>query len=149
MIRVGKIHGPEIGSCSAVLWNPILPSIACPQYCAEFTDRRPGIGIGKGDTQEGVGRRARLANPRPASVSCVEDSSRVANSSSVVYIAKGNVLQRKHRNRAGLTNPTGASISGMNDSAQGTNCPASIRADQIMDQGVRLPYLKFPRNPTN
>ncbi len=27
--------------------------------------------------------------------------------------------------------------------------PAAIRADQIVLQGVRLPYLKFPSNPTN
>lgn len=27
--------------------------------------------------------------------------------------------------------------------------PASMRADQILISGVRLPYLKFPRNPTN
>jgi uncharacterized protein GlcG (DUF336 family) len=27
--------------------------------------------------------------------------------------------------------------------------PANIRADQVMDEGVRLPYFKFPRNPTN
>lgn len=27
--------------------------------------------------------------------------------------------------------------------------PASMRADQIVINGVRLPYLKFPRNPTN
>jgi uncharacterized protein GlcG (DUF336 family) len=26
--------------------------------------------------------------------------------------------------------------------------PASIHADQIIDQGVRLPYIKFPQNPT-
>jgi len=32
---------------------------------------------------------------------------------------------------------------------KGFEAPASIRADQIMDQGVRLPYFKFPRNPTN
>jgi uncharacterized protein GlcG (DUF336 family) len=31
----------------------------------------------------------------------------------------------------------------------GLEAPAGIRADQIMDQGVRLPYFKFPRNPTN
>ena len=31
----------------------------------------------------------------------------------------------------------------------GFEAPAGIRADQIMDQGVRLPYFKFPRNPTN
>ena len=33
--------------------------------------------------------------------------------------------------------------------SQGFEAPTSIRADQIMDQGVRLPYFKFPRNPTN
>jgi len=34
--------------------------------------------------------------------------------------------------------------------AGGANFPAplSIRADQIIDQGVRLPYSKFPQNPT-
>ena len=26
--------------------------------------------------------------------------------------------------------------------------PTAIRADQIIDQGVRLPYIKFPQNPT-
>ncbi|MBI3665839.1 MAG: heme-binding protein [Acidobacteria bacterium] len=32
--------------------------------------------------------------------------------------------------------------------AQGLDAPESIRADQIIIRGVRLPYLKFPRNPT-
>ena len=32
--------------------------------------------------------------------------------------------------------------------AAGFEAPPSIRADQIIDKGVRLPYLKFPRNPT-
>jgi uncharacterized protein GlcG (DUF336 family) len=32
---------------------------------------------------------------------------------------------------------------------KGFEAPANIRADQIMDQSVRLPYFKFPRNPTN
>ena len=32
--------------------------------------------------------------------------------------------------------------------AAGFEAPAKIRADQIIDQGVRLPYLKFPQNPT-
>jgi uncharacterized protein GlcG (DUF336 family) len=32
--------------------------------------------------------------------------------------------------------------------AQGWEPPASMRADQIVISGVRLPYLKFPRNPT-
>jgi len=31
----------------------------------------------------------------------------------------------------------------------GFEAPANIRADQIIDQGVRLPYFKFPRSPTN
>jgi len=31
---------------------------------------------------------------------------------------------------------------------QGFEAPSNIRADQIIDQGVRLPYFKFPRNPT-
>jgi len=26
--------------------------------------------------------------------------------------------------------------------------PTNIRADQIIDQDVRLPYIKFPQNPT-
>lgn len=33
--------------------------------------------------------------------------------------------------------------------AAGFEPPAFIRADQIMVNGVRLPYLKFPRNPTD
>ena len=32
---------------------------------------------------------------------------------------------------------------------KGFEAPTNIRADQIMDEGVRLPYFKFPRNPTN
>jgi uncharacterized protein GlcG (DUF336 family) len=32
--------------------------------------------------------------------------------------------------------------------AKGFEPPANIRADQILIRGVRLPYLKFPRNPT-
>jgi len=33
--------------------------------------------------------------------------------------------------------------------AAGFEAPADIRADQIMIDGVRLPFLKFPRNPTD
>ena len=33
--------------------------------------------------------------------------------------------------------------------AAGFEAAPSIRADQIIDQGVRLPYLKFPRNPVD
>jgi len=32
--------------------------------------------------------------------------------------------------------------------AAGYEAPTNIRADQIIDAGVRLPYLKFPRDPT-
>jgi uncharacterized protein GlcG (DUF336 family) len=32
--------------------------------------------------------------------------------------------------------------------AQGFEAPAAIRADQIILRGTRLPYQKFPRNPT-
>ena len=31
----------------------------------------------------------------------------------------------------------------------GFEAPTAIRADQVIVQGVRLPYLKFPTNPTN
>jgi hypothetical protein len=33
--------------------------------------------------------------------------------------------------------------------ARGFEAPAAIRADQVSVRGVRLPYLKFPRNPTD
>ena len=36
-----------------------------------------------------------------------------------------------------------------NGGGAGFEAPTNIRADQIMVQGVRLPYFKFPRNPTN
>jgi len=36
-----------------------------------------------------------------------------------------------------------------NGGTKGFEAPTNIRADQVMDQGVRLPYFKFPRNPTN
>lgn len=36
-----------------------------------------------------------------------------------------------------------------NGGTKGFEAPANIRADQIMVQGVRLPYFKFPRNPTD
>jgi uncharacterized protein GlcG (DUF336 family) len=36
-----------------------------------------------------------------------------------------------------------------NGGTAGFEAPPNIRADQIMDQGVRLPYFKFPRNPTD
>jgi uncharacterized protein GlcG (DUF336 family) len=36
-----------------------------------------------------------------------------------------------------------------NGGTKGFEAPASIRADQISINGVRLPYFKFPRNPTD
>jgi uncharacterized protein GlcG (DUF336 family) len=36
-----------------------------------------------------------------------------------------------------------------NGGTAGFEAPANIRADQITNQGVRLPYFKFPRNPTD
>jgi hypothetical protein len=33
--------------------------------------------------------------------------------------------------------------------AAGFEAPTNIQADQIIDEDVRLPYLKFPRNPTD
>ena len=35
-----------------------------------------------------------------------------------------------------------------NGGANGFEAPANIRADQVIIDGIRLPYLKFPRNPT-
>ncbi len=35
-----------------------------------------------------------------------------------------------------------------NGGAKGFDAPDNIRADQVIVDGVRLPYLKFPRNPT-
>ena len=36
-----------------------------------------------------------------------------------------------------------------NGGTKGFEAPTAIRADQIMIDGVRLPYFKFPRNPTD
>jgi uncharacterized protein GlcG (DUF336 family) len=36
-----------------------------------------------------------------------------------------------------------------NAAAQGFEAPTNIRADQVIIDTVRLPYLKFPRSPTN
>ena len=33
--------------------------------------------------------------------------------------------------------------------AAGFEAPAAMRADRVIDQGVRLPYIKFPRNPVD
>lgn len=36
-----------------------------------------------------------------------------------------------------------------NGGTSGFEAPLAIRADQIIDRSVRLPYMKFPRNPTD
>jgi len=36
-----------------------------------------------------------------------------------------------------------------NAGAAAFQAPPRVRADRVMDEGVRLPYLKFPRNPTD
>jgi hypothetical protein len=36
-----------------------------------------------------------------------------------------------------------------NGGASAFQAPPRVRADRVMDEGVRLPYLKFPRNPTD
>ena len=36
-----------------------------------------------------------------------------------------------------------------NAGTKGFEAPDSIRADQVSVAGVRLPYFKFPRNPTD
>jgi uncharacterized protein GlcG (DUF336 family) len=36
-----------------------------------------------------------------------------------------------------------------NGGTAGFEAPTNIRADQVMDEGVRLPYFKFPRNATD
>jgi len=36
-----------------------------------------------------------------------------------------------------------------NGGTAGFEAPPNIRADQVIDRGVRLPYMKFPRNPTD
>jgi len=36
-----------------------------------------------------------------------------------------------------------------NAGSAGFEAPTAIRADQVFVRGVRLPYLKFPRNPTD
>lgn len=75
-----------------------------------------------------------------------------ANKSGIVFFPGSTGLYRNGTLVGGL----GVSGDGVdeddyvtNGGAAGFQAPTSIRADQIMDQGVRLPYFKFPRNPTN
>ncbi len=75
-----------------------------------------------------------------------------SNKSGIVFFPGSAGLFRNGRLAGGL----GVSGDGVdqddyvtNGGTQGFEAPTNARADQIMDQGVRLPYFKFPRNPTN
>ncbi len=48
----------------------------------------------------------------------------------------------------GASEMTGTDSSDPNQTGQGFEAPTAIRADQIVIDNVRLPYIKFPRNPT-
>src|SRR5579863_5150501 len=74
------------------------------------------------------------------------------NQSGVVFFPGSVPLYRN----GGLVGGLGVSGDGVdqddfvaNGGSAGFEAPAAIRADQIVVQGVRLPYLKFPSNPTN
>jgi len=75
-----------------------------------------------------------------------------SNKSGIVFFPGSAGLFRNGRLAGGL----GVSGDGVdqddyvtNGGTKGFEAPTNARADQIMDQGVRLPYFKFPRNPTN
>ena len=75
-----------------------------------------------------------------------------SNKSGVIFFPGSSGLFRKGALAGGL----GVSGDGVDQDdyvtsggTKGFEAPTNIRADQIMDQGVRLPYFKFPRNPTN
>ena len=75
-----------------------------------------------------------------------------ANQSGIVFFPGSAGLYRNGTLVGGL----GVSGDGVDEDDYVTNggtlgfeAPTGIRADQITDEGVRLPYFKFPRNPTN
>jgi len=75
-----------------------------------------------------------------------------SNKSGIVFFPGGTGLYRNGTLVGGL----GVSGDGVdeddyvtNGGAAGFQAPANIRADQVIDEGVRLPYFKFPRNPTD
>ena len=74
------------------------------------------------------------------------------NKSGIVFFPGGAGLYRKGVLVGGL----GVSGDGVdeddyvtNGGTMGFEAPTNIRADQILINGVRLPYFKFPRNPTD
>src|ERR1700674_1971572 len=75
-----------------------------------------------------------------------------SNKSGIVFFAGSACLFRNGALAGGL----GVSGDGVDQDdyvtsggTKGFEAPTNVRADQITDQGVRLPYFKFPRNPTN
>jgi uncharacterized protein GlcG (DUF336 family) len=75
-----------------------------------------------------------------------------ANKSGIVFFPGSSGLYRNGSLVGGL----GVSGDGVDQDdyvaaggAAGFEAPVQIRADQILISGVRLPYQKFPRNPTN
>lgn len=75
-----------------------------------------------------------------------------SNKSGIVFFPGGAGLYRNGMLVGGL----GVSGDGVDEDDYVTNggtagfeAPVATRADQVMDQGVRLPYFKFPRNPTD
>ena len=81
---------------------------------------RPGIITGKADTNDSI---ATAVNPGGVPIFLEEHSSRWSRSLNF----------RKQ----------------LNGGAAGFEAPNTIRADQVLDEGMRLPYFKFPRNPNN
>jgi uncharacterized protein GlcG (DUF336 family) len=79
------------------------------------------------------------------------DPNNVANQSGIVFFPGSVPLYRNNVMVGGL----GVSGDGVeqddfvtNGGSAGFEAPTAIRADQVFINGVRLPYLKFPRNPT-
>ncbi|HEX4542223.1 MAG TPA: heme-binding protein [Candidatus Acidoferrum sp.] len=90
-----------------------------------------------------------LANPCTQGF---QSGSANVNKSGIVFFPGSAGLYRNGRLVGGL----GVSGDGVdeddyvtNGGAAGFEAPTNIRADQVIDQGVRLPYFKFPRNPTD
>lgn len=87
-----------------------------------------------------------LANP------CTQGSQAAnANQSGIVFFP-GSVPLYKNGTLVGGLGVSGDGVDEddyvTNGGANGFAAPDNIRADQVIIDGVRLPYLKFPRNPT-
>ncbi len=83
---------------------------------------------------------------------CTQGSGNLAHQSGIVFFPGSLPLYKNGVLVGGL----GVSGDGVDQDdyvtaggAKGFEAPSAIRADQVIDQDVRLPYLKFPRNPTD